>query len=51
MPDISEGPRATNENISKVAEVEAKFDERRTLTDRITDAIADWTGGAAIPLS
>jgi uncharacterized membrane protein len=38
------GPSAAARNISRIAELEAKFDEKRTTTDRIADAIADWTG-------
>ena len=46
VPNMSnvKGPSAAARNISRIAELEAKFDEKRTRTDRIADAIADWTG-------
>jgi uncharacterized membrane protein len=40
----SMAPRAAKRNISRIAELESQFEERRTRVDRVVARIADWTG-------
>jgi uncharacterized membrane protein len=40
-------PKAASRNISRIAELEADFEEKRTRVDRIVSRIADWTGSLA----
>jgi uncharacterized membrane protein len=43
-PRASIAPKAARRNISRIAELEAEFEERRTRVDRIVSRVADWTG-------
>ncbi|MBV9265901.1 MAG: DUF1003 domain-containing protein [Acidobacteriaceae bacterium] len=36
--------KAAGRNISRIAELEADFEEKRTRVDRVVSRIADWTG-------
>jgi uncharacterized membrane protein len=37
-------PKAAKRNISRIAELEADFEERRTRVDRVVSRVANWTG-------
>src|SRR5579884_1550971 len=43
-PRRSVAPRAAKRNISRIAQLESNFEERRTRIDRLVAKIADWTG-------
>lgn len=40
----SVAPKAARRNISRIAQLETDFEERRTTLDRVVSRIADWTG-------
>lgn len=43
-------PTVAGRNINRVAELEANFEERRSRTDRVVSAVADWTGSLSFLL-
>jgi uncharacterized membrane protein len=43
-PERSVAPKAARRNISRIAQLESSFEERRTKVDRVVSRIANWTG-------
>lgn len=51
-PGVEEtvAPQAAQRNISKIADLQSEFDERRSAVDRIVADVADWTGSVSFIL-